>query len=135
MNERHDVIIVGSGPVGLITALKLARAGVSVVIVDKLPSVMTAPRAVSYLWPSSLVLDDIGVLGEAIDAGVVKNGLEVRRPITGAISRVWLSCLEVEASGPRSTSTSDRTSSRAFLSGIWPGMTMSNCAGTARSPA
>lgn len=86
--ERFDVIVAGAGPVGLITALKLARAGVSVAVVDRLPSVMTAPRAAAYLWPSALVLADIGVLDEAIDAGVVKSGFEFRNPATGAVSRV-----------------------------------------------
>jgi 2-polyprenyl-6-methoxyphenol hydroxylase-like FAD-dependent oxidoreductase len=96
MNDRSDVIVAGAGPVGLITALKLARAGARVVVVDKLASVSTAPRAVAYLWPSPLVLDGIGVLDEAIDAGVVKSGLEFRWPATGAIGKVSLSCLEVK---------------------------------------
>jgi len=96
MSDRYDVIVAGAGPVGLITALKLARAGVKILVVDKLSSVMTAPRAVGYQWPSPLVLEDIGVLEEAIEAGVVKTELEFRRPATDTINRATLKCLEVK---------------------------------------
>jgi 2-polyprenyl-6-methoxyphenol hydroxylase-like FAD-dependent oxidoreductase len=95
MGDRYDVIVAGAGPVGLITALKLARAGVKVMVADKLSSVMTAPRAVGYQWPSPLVLEDIGVLEEAIEAGVAKTDYEILRLATGAVDRLTLKCLEV----------------------------------------
>ncbi|WP_157730636.1 FAD-dependent oxidoreductase [Variovorax sp. HW608] len=38
MGKQDRVIVVGAGPVGLLTALKLARAGVEVRVIEALPS-------------------------------------------------------------------------------------------------
>lgn len=100
MADRHDVIIAGAGPVGLIAALKMAREGIEVLVVDKLSSVITAPRALGYQWPSPRILEDIGVLDEAIEAGLVKTDLEFRRPATGQVSIVSLTCLEPKEGEP-----------------------------------
>lgn len=96
MSSRYDVIVAGAGPVGVIAALKLARAGVKVLVVDKLSSVMTAPRAVGYHWPSSLILEDIGVLDEAIAAGVIRIDDQFRRPATGAVINLTIKSLEAK---------------------------------------
>lgn len=42
---RCQVLIVGAGPVGLLTALKLHQAGVDVVIVDRQPARYPLPRS------------------------------------------------------------------------------------------
>ncbi len=95
MSGRYDVIVAGAGPVGVIAALKLARAGIKVLVVDKLSSVMTAPRALGYHWPSPLILEEIGVLEEAMAAGVLWTEYQFRRPATGAVTDITLECLEV----------------------------------------
>ena len=47
MAERIDgVVVAGAGPVGLVIALKLARAGVRVLVVDAAPRIIEEPRAV-----------------------------------------------------------------------------------------
>ena len=40
-----DVLIVGAGPVGMLTALTLAQAGVSVRVLEKEPDIIDSPRA------------------------------------------------------------------------------------------
>ena len=42
--ERRQVVIVGAGPVGLLTALGLARQGVEVTVLDSEPEVVKSPR-------------------------------------------------------------------------------------------
>jgi len=67
------VLVVGAGPVGLFTALELARRGVDVYISD--PDRLT--KNYSYglaLHPETLeLLDDAGVSGEVIAEGLVVN--------------------------------------------------------------
>lgn len=65
-----DVLVVGAGPTGLMAACELLRRGIGVRVVDR------APRPVPYskallLWPRSLeLLEDIGALPAARDAGI-----------------------------------------------------------------
>ncbi|MEV4945129.1 FAD-dependent monooxygenase [Streptomyces sp. NPDC053755] len=60
-----DVLIVGGGPTGLLTACELLRRGVRVRIVDRAAEPATVPKALS-LWPRVRdILTDLGV-GEEV---------------------------------------------------------------------
>lgn len=65
-SNRPEVLIVGAGPIGLITALVLMRRGIKVEIIDK----AEGPAAHAYalaLHPSAMaVLDQLGVLPEIL---------------------------------------------------------------------
>jgi 3-(3-hydroxy-phenyl)propionate hydroxylase/6-hydroxy-3-succinoylpyridine 3-monooxygenase len=71
--QDTDVVIVGAGPVGLINALGLARAGVRVTLLESLAGIPNSPRAMVYLWPVLDGLDRIGILQDAIAAGFTKQ--------------------------------------------------------------
>jgi 2-polyprenyl-6-methoxyphenol hydroxylase-like FAD-dependent oxidoreductase len=43
--EHAKVIIVGAGPVGLFLALKLAKAGIQVMVLEAENAVLQSPRA------------------------------------------------------------------------------------------
>jgi 2-polyprenyl-6-methoxyphenol hydroxylase-like FAD-dependent oxidoreductase len=76
-----SVLVVGAGPVGLTVALELARYGVPVRVVDKLPRRSDKSKALA-VWPRTLELMDRGGVG----ADLIAAGLEVRgaRMMAGA---------------------------------------------------
>ncbi|WP_235366279.1 FAD-dependent oxidoreductase [Caballeronia zhejiangensis] len=64
METLEGVVVVGGGPVGLLTALKLGRAGVKVVVLESEPSVSPSPRAVAYMPPTVAALERFGLLDD-----------------------------------------------------------------------
>ncbi|MEO6339705.1 MAG: FAD-dependent monooxygenase, partial [Caulobacteraceae bacterium] len=65
MTEKLDgVIVCGAGPVGLVTALKLARMGVPVTVLDAAAQIADEPRAVVYHAPVVRELDRLGLLDD-----------------------------------------------------------------------
>ena len=64
--ERHaQVVIIGAGPVGLVTALALARHGVRPVIVEARDQVSDGSRSIAMTRRTMQILDSIGV-GKAV---------------------------------------------------------------------
>ena len=65
------VIIAGGGPVGLIVALMLGRAGIEVTLFDQGDIVHSEPRAAT-IHPATLdILDDLGVYARIAPQGIV----------------------------------------------------------------
>ena len=56
------VIVVGAGPVGLITALGLAQAGIHVEVIDRDVEVGTSPRAIAHWFMLLPEFEKLGVL-------------------------------------------------------------------------
>ena len=86
---RADVIVVGAGPVGLMTAIELTRRGVDVIVVERRDSAAPWAKAVG-LQPRTLeVFDAVGVARSALDAAVTLRGQIVY--VNGAqVSRIDL---------------------------------------------
>ena len=67
---QTDVLVVGAGPTGLTLACDLARRGVAVRIVDRVPEFPRGSRG-KGLSPRSLeVFDDLAVIGRMLASGV-----------------------------------------------------------------
>lgn len=69
-----DVLVAGAGPVGLMAASQLARAGVSVRLVDAAPGPAMTSRALGAHARSLEIYDQLGVLGEIAPHGTRVNG-------------------------------------------------------------
>jgi 2-polyprenyl-6-methoxyphenol hydroxylase-like FAD-dependent oxidoreductase len=79
MPEQLDgVIVAGAGPVGLVTALVLARAGVPMTVIDGEPEIIRAPRAIVYHAPTCEELDKLGLLDDLKRIGVIKQDYNFR---------------------------------------------------------
>jgi 2-polyprenyl-6-methoxyphenol hydroxylase-like FAD-dependent oxidoreductase len=69
----QDVIIVGGGPTGFITALGLARAGVRVSVIEAEPKIVDSPRAAVYHWSVVEGLEKLGIREEVEKTGFPKQ--------------------------------------------------------------
>ncbi len=65
--ENADVVIVGAGPAGAVSALLLARRGFDVLLVDRDAFPRTKPCGECLSPPASLLLRDLGLL-DAVEA-------------------------------------------------------------------
>lgn len=68
-NHQTEVLVVGAGPVGLATALKLARRGIQVEIIDKQWRTGVHSYALANHSRSLDLLDDLGVLEQLAALG------------------------------------------------------------------
>ena len=75
MQTTADVLIVGAGPVGLLLASLLAREGVDVCIIDRMRERTEFCKALGVTARTLEVFDDLGVAGDAIEAGVWLKGV------------------------------------------------------------
>jgi 2-polyprenyl-6-methoxyphenol hydroxylase-like FAD-dependent oxidoreductase len=69
----YDVIIVGGGPVGFVTALGLAQAGVRVLVLEAEDAVIESPRAAVYHWSMLDGLERLDIREEAERIGFTKD--------------------------------------------------------------
>jgi len=80
---EDGVIIVGAGPVGLVTAYGLARAGVPVTVLEAAHEVNDSPRAMVYHWSLHQDLDRLGLLADIERLGFRKDDYGYRVHATG----------------------------------------------------
>lgn len=66
----HPVVVVGAGPVGLVTAIDLARQGIRVVLVDDDDTLSTGSRAICFAKRTLDIFDRIGCGQRMMDKGV-----------------------------------------------------------------
>ncbi len=98
--EHFDgVVVAGAGPVGLFTALKLARNGVPVIVLEAESEVSKSPRALGHRWPIPKALASIGILEDAKKAGVMAR-VNQYRTLAGDINRMPMALLDTEREQP-----------------------------------
>ena len=64
MAAQTDVIVVGAGPVGMLTALALAQGGAKVTVLEQEPGIVNSPRAAVYFPSTLIILEELGLLDE-----------------------------------------------------------------------
>ncbi|KAN0108799.1 FAD/NAD(P)-binding domain containing protein, partial [Hyaloscypha variabilis] len=74
LTETHfGVIIVGAGPVGLLTAINLSRAGILVGVLERGPGIDQSPRATSYQPCVMAEMAETGILEDVKKKAMVNN--------------------------------------------------------------
>lgn len=68
--DPHPVVVVGAGPVGLATAIDLARHDVPVVLVDDDCALSTGSRAICFAKRTLDIFDRLGCGDRMVDKGV-----------------------------------------------------------------
>lgn len=78
MTNKTQIIIAGAGPVGCIVGLILARAGISVTILETENDLIPELRASTFHPPTLDMLDDLGVTPKLIDQGLITPKIQYR---------------------------------------------------------
>lgn len=100
MAEKAKIIVVGSGPVGLTTALSLAHQGVPVAVCEKEPWLTEDLRAGSYHPPTLEMLAPFGITKMMHEEGIVVPTWQIRDRKHGLIGEFDLSLLKDETPYP-----------------------------------
>lgn len=83
--EQLPVIVIGAGPVGLLTALRLAQGGVPVTLLEANLQIESSPRAMAYQPPAVKELDKAGILEDVRKVGGRGDKVCWRRTSTGEV--------------------------------------------------
>lgn len=78
MSANRRVIVAGAGPVGLMTALGLARAGVPVLLVEQEPALTVDLRAGSYHPPTLEAMAPYGITDRMLERGITVRYWQIR---------------------------------------------------------
>lgn len=94
------VLIVGAGPVGLVAACSLSKAGIPVTIVEISPELPKDLRASTFHPPTLDMLDRFGVTPKLIERGLVCPQWQFRDRREGVIATFDLGVLKGETNHP-----------------------------------
>ena len=78
MTNKTQIIIAGAGPVGCVVGLILARAGISVTILETENDLIPELRASTFHPPTLDMLDNLGVTPKLIDQGLITPKIQYR---------------------------------------------------------
>ena len=105
-DPAHRVLIAGAGPVGLIAALALGRAGIPVTVLEQSPTPTVDLRASTFHPPTLDMLDEFGESGELgitrrlIDNGLIAPRWQFRDRATGPVAIFDLGLLKNDTAHP-----------------------------------
>lgn len=98
-NTQH-VIVVGAGPVGLVTANLLADEGISVILVETCVDLPRDLRASTFHPPTLDMLERFGVVGSMIEQGLICPTWQFRDRSEGVIAEFELARLSPDTKHP-----------------------------------
>ena len=78
MTTKTQIVIAGAGPVGCVIGLILARAGISVRILESESDLIPELRASTFHPPTLVMLDELGVTPKLIAQGLITPKIQYR---------------------------------------------------------
>ena len=101
MKRQHDrILIAGAGPVGAVTALLLARAGIPVTLLEREPGVVFDYRASTFHPPTLDLLEECGASEALVRMGLIAPVMQYRDRQAGRIAEFDLSLLKNDTGHP-----------------------------------
>ncbi len=100
MAKTTEVIIVGAGPVGLVAALRLVRAGFKVTVLEQAPELHAEPRASTFHCSTLDLLDTMGLADQLVARGRTAPQWQYRMFETGEAAVFDMSVLAGETRFP-----------------------------------
>jgi 2-polyprenyl-6-methoxyphenol hydroxylase-like FAD-dependent oxidoreductase len=97
---KSSVIVVGAGPVGLVTASLLVAEGVQVMLVESCPALPHDLRASTFHPPTLDMLERFGVVQTMIEQGLICPTWQFRDRNEGVVATFELSCLLPDTKHP-----------------------------------
>ncbi len=121
-NLNSNVIIVGGGPTGLLTALGLARRNIPVLVLEAAPEINHSPRALTYTPVVLDVLDKFGVLDAARAVALECGRVQWEYKDSGTVIETTVSELEGISAFPFNLHMGQGTLSQVILHELqnWP---------------
>ena len=100
MSDDDRVLIAGAGPVGCSAALYLAQRGIPVTLVEAAENLPEDLRASTFHPPTLDMLDDLGVVDQLLEEGIVCPEWQYRDAREGVIANWDLSVLKNDTRHP-----------------------------------
>lgn len=91
--SKKPVVIAGGGPVGLVTALALARQGIEVVLLEAESQIPQDLRAGTFHPPTVEMLDNLGLGKAMLEQGIKVPEWQIRDRRTGVVAQFDLGLL------------------------------------------
>jgi len=98
--NRDQVIIVGAGPVGLVTAMRLGHFGIDAVVIEEQESISRALKASTFHPPTLDLLDEYGITPDLLTRGLIAPTWQVRMHATDEYAEFDLNVLKNDTSHP-----------------------------------
>ena len=90
------VVVAGAGPTGLTAAMELARRGVPVTVLEKLPTLSSESRASTFHPATLQLLDELGMAEPVVAAGLRAPTTQFRDRRSGPVATFDLGVLSAE---------------------------------------
>jgi 3-(3-hydroxy-phenyl)propionate hydroxylase len=99
-DDRHRIIVVGAGPVGLTAALALSRRGIPITMLTAEPELVMELRGSTFHPPTLDLLDEFGIVPKMIEVGLKAPTWQFRDRDTGPVATFDLSLLAGDTNHP-----------------------------------
>ena len=89
-STNTSVLIVGAGPVGLLTALRLGQAGINTTVIEAHETILPTTRAMVYMPVVIPVLKKLGLMHRVAQEGYLNRDGIMWRDLDGnPLAHIW----------------------------------------------